>query len=746
MGGWYNLDPLWASPNIDVVGIDAYFPLTDAPQQGYDVQAVIDGWTSGEGYDWYYADEERTDQQPLGAAYAWKNIAWWWSNPHVNPNGSTTSWAPESKPIWFTEYGFPSVDGATNQPNVFYDPTSSESYFPRFSRGRVDLRAQRLGLTATEQKWKDSEMIERMFIWTWDARPFPYWPDLTDVWVDGPMWKTGHWVEGKLGISSLAAIVADLCRRAGLDDGDFDVSRLTDLVEGFVVSSPGSARGFIEQLMQGFFFDAAESDGLLKFIPRGGSVAMEVDEQDLIAMSVDQNTTRLLNITRAQEVELPQKVHILYINRTANYLQGHQLAQRQVTESSEAITLGLPIVFSDQSAKILAEQWLYASWTSRTHYSFLLPVAYMALEPADIVDVTVSGATHRIRITSMLQSKPGIIRVEGVAEDVASYDIYLPPATVNPTAVATQQVGETVMELLDLPAFPYDEPQAGALRIAVSGLDSGWHGSVIYRSDDGGGSYTRVATLPSTAIFGIALDALPDGRVQVMDEVNYVDVVLSSNETLESVSVLAMFNGANVALIGNEVVQFATATLLEDSKYRLSNFLRGRLGTEHETDGHEAGERFLLLNNRLGKEAATANTIGLPRLFKPVTVGATLGATDAITFVYQGKAWKPYRVAHIEAERDGGGNLTISWIRRTRCNGGLRDNVDVPLNESTERYEIDIMDGDEVVRTLTVTTSTASYSAADQTTDFGAPQSSLTLVIYQISELVGRGYPAIATI
>ncbi|WP_419235592.1 baseplate megatron protein TIM-barrel domain-containing protein [Rickettsia endosymbiont of Nabis limbatus] len=29
-GGWYNLDPLFASSYIDFVGIDAYFPLTSS--------------------------------------------------------------------------------------------------------------------------------------------------------------------------------------------------------------------------------------------------------------------------------------------------------------------------------------------------------------------------------------------------------------------------------------------------------------------------------------------------------------------------------------------------------------------------------------------------------------------------------------------------------------------------------------------------------------------------------------------
>src|SRR5271170_3059177 len=155
-GGWYTLDPLWASSNIDVIGIDAYFPLTGAPQDGYDVATVMAGWTSGEGYDWYYSDTARTIQVSLSPPYAWKNIAWFWNNTHTNPNSTTTAWTSQMKPIWFTEYGFPSVDGATNEPNVFYDPTSVLSGFPYFSQGRVDFMAQRIGLTATLAQWAGS--------------------------------------------------------------------------------------------------------------------------------------------------------------------------------------------------------------------------------------------------------------------------------------------------------------------------------------------------------------------------------------------------------------------------------------------------------------------------------------------------------------------------------------------------------------------------------------------------------------
>ncbi len=42
------------------------------------------------------------------------------------------------KPNWFCELGVPSADKGANQPNTFYDPKSSESFLPYFSKSTRD--------------------------------------------------------------------------------------------------------------------------------------------------------------------------------------------------------------------------------------------------------------------------------------------------------------------------------------------------------------------------------------------------------------------------------------------------------------------------------------------------------------------------------------------------------------------------------------------------------------------------------
>lgn len=745
-GGWYHLDPLWASDDIDMVGIDAYFPLTDGPQQGYDIQAIRDGWVSGEGYDFYYSDEERTVQAPLSAAYAWKNLAWWWGNAHINPDSMATGWTPGSKPVWFVEYGFPSVDGATNQPNVFYDPTSSESALPRHSRGRVDWRIQRAAIAATEKEWEGSAMVEQKFIWTWDARPFPYWPDLKRVWADGASWKYGHWISGKLGISGLAAIVRDLCQRAGMEEGQLDVSRLNQLVEGMVLTQPIKAREAIGLLQQAFFFDAAESDGLLKFVPRGEVSSLTI-AGNMLVPEAKQPEAEPLQIIRQQEIELPREAQVVHFNPAATYQPGTQLSRRETVAHKQVMALNLPLVLSEQQAKIVADVALYNAWVERAQYRFRLPVAYAALEPTDVVTVTAHGVSHLLRLTRVWYGSPGMLEVEAVAEDVSAYDFYSPPGSGEEQTENVVAVVETRAELLDLPCLPGNPIDASFMHIASTGRDAPWRGCVLYRSDDGGVNYGTILTDEGASAVGVATTVLEPGPLQVIDEGKSIEVAIEGTAELSSAaSELALLNGANACVIGDEIVQFRHALLLSPGIYKLSGLLRGRLGTEWAIASHVAGERFVLLDGSVNALSMHEGLVGLPRQYKAVTLGSTLGATAEQAFTYQARSLKPLAPAHVTGWRTGS-DLEVSWIRRTRGGGEWRDLVDVPLNESSERYEVEILDGSDVVRVFSgLTTPAVTYTALEQTADFGSPQWPVSLRVYQLSERVGRGYASEASL
>ncbi|WP_245306798.1 MULTISPECIES: glycoside hydrolase TIM-barrel-like domain-containing protein [unclassified Rhizobium] len=182
--------------------------LTNASPDGFrtadDLQAMTTAITSGEGFAWYYASDaarRARERSPISdglAGRSWvfryKDIAGWWSNPHHERIGgveipTATSWIPRSKPVWFTELGCGAIDKGANQPNIFADPKSAESAVPYISNRTRAM--QRRFLEAHHAWWGSGRpppgMVDpaHLFVWSWDARPFPSFPQNTSTWSDG---------------------------------------------------------------------------------------------------------------------------------------------------------------------------------------------------------------------------------------------------------------------------------------------------------------------------------------------------------------------------------------------------------------------------------------------------------------------------------------------------------------------------------------------------------------------------------
>ena len=140
-----------------------------------------------------------------------------------------------------------------------------------------------------------------------------------------------------------------------------------------------------------------------------------------------------------------------------------------------------------------------------------------------------------------------------------------------------------------------------------------------------------------------------------------------------------------------------------------------------------------------------ADSIGQPRDYRAVTAGADIDSAASQSFTYSAVNLETLSGVHPSGSRSAG-DLTITWQRRTRVGGAWRDYVDASLGETSEAYEVDIMQGAVVKRIITASTPSVLYTSAMQVTDFGSNQSSVTVNIYQLSSVVGRGYPLGATL
>lgn len=90
--------------------------------------------------------------------------------------------------------------------------------------------------------------------------------------------------------------------------------------------------------------------------------------------------------------------------------------------------------------------------------------------------------------------------------------------------------------------------------------------------------------------------------------------------------------------------------------------------------------------------------------------------------------------------------MRFSWVRRGRIDSDNWAAADVPLDEPSEAYRLDILVGETVLRSVDTTTAAFTYSISSELSDFGAPQTTISIRVRQLGRAVLLGLPARATI
>jgi len=780
----FPLDALWASPNIDCVGIDYYAPLADwrdeagaldgaLTENPYRTEYLAGRLNGGEAYDWYYADEIARNAQTrtpitdgLGKPWVFRQKDIWnfWSQAHYERVGGAelmtpTAWVPQSKPVWLTELGCPAVDKGANGPNVFPDPKSSESALPPFSNGQRDDLMQRRFLEAVlgafDPAFGDAalnpvssvyggRMIApgSIYLWTWDARPYPVFPAADDVWGDAGNWNAGHWLTGRLGSAPLDALVTALLSDSGITN--VDCRDLGEGPEGYAVDRPMAPRAMLDPLALAFAFDAVEQDGVLRFRQRGGAPVTELTEDDLVLPDDAAQDRYSARLTRAQDSDLARQVSLAFTEIGTDYQRATALSRRLTGASTRNAHAELAMVCRGEQAERRANIWLQDLWATRERASFALPPSRLMLTPGDVAALTVNGRRRLIEIEEVADAEARTITARSIDADV--FNVALSPPAKN-AVVTPAPIGPPFAIALDLPTLRA-ETSVVLSRLAV--LAEPWPGAVAVWASRDGASYTRAALATVPSVIGETLDELPAGPT---GRWHRADVrVKIYGGALASASDLAVLAGANAAALRHadghwEVIQFAEADLIGTRTYRLSKLLRGQAGSEWAMAPLlAAGASFVLLDGRTVPIASGIDARDRAMQLRVVPAGCdTADATALVLDVTPGDtALKPLAPVHLRARRDGAG-VTLRWIRRTRIDGDSWSG-EVPLGEDSERYEIDILTGATVLRTLTSATPSVLYAAADELADFGAAQMTLTVRVAQVSTTAGRGFAAEATL
>ncbi|KJV68657.1 glycoside hydrolase/phage tail family protein [Candidatus Neoehrlichia procyonis] len=728
---YYNMDKLWASQYIDVVGINAYFPLTDAPQpiQGFTVNDIIHAWKSGEGYDYFYLNKKKKIY--TNSEFSWKNILYWWSNNHTNPNGNKTLWIPKMKKIWFTEYGFPSIDNCTNQPNIIRDYNIINYHYPTISNKHVDFSAQKIAIQGTLETWKSSEMIEKMFLWGWDARPYPSFPNMQDNWHDTKNWETGYWIEGKITLITLADIIQDILYKVNLSNDSFTITNLHNTVEGYTIASYQSVQSILKDLQDIYRFNIIEENNKLIIAQDNHQNITKIPLEDIIPnKNNSQNVISIINNT-----EFINKINLLYISKQPNYQIKLKYSELQNNSTNATKTLHTTLVLEDTYAQSITDNILYSIVNKKCIFKFTLPIKYIFLSTSDIIEITINDILYLLKITNIELNNLSIF-IEGYTPYLINNNIYLKTHLSILTSHTINHISNIDLMVLDLPCI--NNTTENSLYFAVNRTELHWKGGIIY-ANNYKNQYNPILHIVHETITGISLNTLEVGPEAIPDEQNIIIILLKTGN-LYNISNLSLLDGNNTALLGQEIIQFKNAQLIETNKYKLTYLLRGRYGTEKYIYQHKSGEHFILLHNLIHLKM-NMSLINKLLSYKAVSYGQTISDAKAVQHLYNAKSLKPLSVVHVNTFFDANKNLHISWIRRARINAQWLDNIDVPLDEQYEKYDIEIINNiGKIIRTFTITNKTTfTYAISQKIKDFGHSKFQIQINIYQLSAIVGKG-------
>ncbi|WP_338469164.1 hypothetical protein ROLI_028560 [Roseobacter fucihabitans] len=772
---YFHLDPLWADPNIDFIGVDNYMPLSDwrdgdahsdiGAESIYNLDYLRGNIAGGEGYDWYYASEEAAalqDRTPIedGAynepwVYRYKDIKNWWSHEHHDRIGGVrsqtpTAWAPGSKPVWFTEMGCASIDKGTNQPNKFIDMKSSESSLPKYSNGARDEFIQAQYIRAMVSYWGEEDNnpisptyggpmvnMNRAFVWAWDARPYPYFPNNSGLWTDAENYARGHWINGRTSARSLASVVAEICTKAGLSQ--IDTSKLYGTVRGYIVNDVNDARASLQPLMLRYSFDAIERDGFLVFRMRQGQTPIPLDRSIL---AISDELDGVVEQSRAAQAEMAGRIRLRFVQADAEF---DVLAEESVLadERTHSVsTSEIPLALTRGEGRQVAERWLAESRIAREAIRFALPPSCLAMGAGDVIelqgDQTEGRALYRIdrveqgmlQIVEAVRMDPEVYTSAEMIDDIPSAKAFVPPVPVSAL-------------FLDLPLITGDEiPHAPY----VAATANPWPGAVAVYQSPSESNFRLLSQVGARSIIGTTQSSLFAAAPGKLDRGAPLEVKLISG-SLSSVDLEVMLSGANLAAIGDgnpdnwELFQFGKAELVDTSTYHLSSRLRGQLGSDGlMPDVWPVGSWFVLLNGLPEQIDLSRN---LRRVSQTYRVGPARRPVDdpsftQQSFVFNGNGERPYAPVHLTVDFNELGDLTVSWIRRTRVDGDSWSVPEVPLGEESESYRVQVFKDGAVVKEEMVSAAEWGYPLSQQIADGIALP--FEIRVAQMSAVFGAGF------
>ncbi len=575
---------------------------------------------------------------------------------------------------------------------------------------------------------------------------------------------------------SLETIVERIMDQAGLVKGTdytLDSNFTATTVNGYRLTRQMTIRQALEPLAFAFLFDIVESDDILKFQSRGlNTVVATIPEDDLGVKPGTRTGGKAgrLSERRTQEIEIPRRVDVTYIDPARDFQTSVQSAQRHVSPnrtmfSDSNVNIEVPVAMSSAGAQLTAEAALYAAWIARNEYEFPLGPKYLRLDAGDLVTVTGNGHTDTVRITSSDLGRAYVQSLKAQSDEPSLYA----SSTAAVAAVFSQFLpadgGASELFALSVPYLrDQDASQTPQFYMGVGTYSDQWTSAAIQASFDGN-LWLPGDIATSAAPWGFILtdiaaitDPVPgeyDCAFTSIDRTATIDLYVAGGlSAFSSITDAQFLNGGNAMAIGDgqlaEIIQFQNVTVISGNQVQLSGIIRGRRGTEERgRAGHIAGTRAVLLRatDLTIQPAGFGGLPGVTRVayYRARTSSSSAPASNVESVPVDFSDIKPYSPVHVRATPAPGpartGDITVTWIRQTRVGGDadFEDGItEVPLYENGEAYHCTLLvkgfSTEHVASGKTVTSPSATFTAAERADAGYTADDPVNINVYQLTD------------
>lgn len=559
----------------------------------------------------------------------------------------------------------------------------------------------------------------------------------------------------------------------GLSPSDYDFSNFDQEVYGYSWTQ-GAAKDIIAPLLDVHDCDIRPSGFLIEGRKRGAIV----EGTDIIYERMVREGGRdggegdpLYEIRTTSESDIPRRIFFTFADPNSDHQPNTAVFQRNAASVGTNRELSIDmttLALLPSAAQPLVERYLRRRWTGSVTLTCKLEPAEMIVDPADVRNLLLEeDIAFRGRLIRVSRQANRVMRTTWEQDSAAVNVVFSSPGAeaIGRPPAELYLLADTQGFALDVPLLIDAHDQTTPfLYLAAGPSEEGkiWPGADFWKSDSGTeGTYVSGwdgVGSSQAAAWGRIVDTLPDALSSVVDEgtelvINlfYGELVSIDEATFEASAT------TNIAVVGSseggwEIIQFRDAVLQSVDadgigQYILTGLRRGMRGTEAQTAEHQSDELFLLLDSSVKTHDMGASEIGKVEYLRVATLGTLDETGDAITVDYTAAAQRPYSPVHPILFRD---DVTDDWaitfVRRSRIGGALIDGRDVPLGETSELYRVRILDGSlGAIRTIEVTTQSATYTAAQQVADWGVVQTSLSVEIVQVApDLDLEGFPLAA--